>query len=71
MLQRLDFDQENKKPEQIRKEFDALIQTRLWRISDAVENRRDTAGVASNAPEWWAGEEEASSSFLAAMGVKL
>lgn len=71
MLQRLDYDQKDKTAKQVRQEFDDMLLTKAWRISDLVESRREAAGVPTNAPGWWEGDEEASSSFLGAMGVDL
>lgn len=71
MLQRLDYDQKDKTSKQVRQEFDSMLLTKAWRISDAAVSRREAAGVATNAPGWWEGEEEASSSFLSSMGITL
>jgi hypothetical protein len=69
MLQRLDYDQDGKKPEQVRTEFDGLMETKRWRITEAEEIEESETD--KKAPWWWDGDEEASSSFLTAMGVDL
>lgn len=71
MLQRLDYDQKDKTAKQVRAEFDDLLKTKIWRVSPAVETKREAANVDKSAPWWWEGEEEASESFLSAMGVDL
>jgi hypothetical protein len=72
MLQRLDYDQEDKKPEQVRKEFDGEMQIKRWKITDAVEEpEAEVSEIEKKAPYWWDGEEEASNSFLTAMGIQL
>jgi len=71
MLQRLDYEQEDKKPEQVRKEFDGLMETKHWKITDAVEKETEISEAEKKAPYWWDGEEEASNSFLTAMGIQL
>lgn len=68
MLQRLRV-KDGQTEEQARRQFDALLGTSGWptpgRAPREVEPRDPAA------PWWWQGDEEASGSFLAAMGVTL
>lgn len=50
-------------------EFDNDLGVRLWRINREQVEKEDTRDP--NAPAWWVDDEEASSSFLASMGVVL
>ena len=52
-----------------RERLDSDLGVRQWRVTPRVAARR--VDVEPDAPSWWHGDEEASSSFLAAMGVSL
>lgn len=68
MVQRLSV-RENEKPETARKRFDGQLSVRAWTTpgtEDKAPEPRD-----SRAPYWWDGDEDASQSFLTAMGVTL
>lgn len=68
MLARLSV-REGQTEEQARQAFDADLGVSLWRApghTPVAPEPRDP-----NAPYWWHGEEEASSTFLQAMGVTL
>ena len=66
MLERLARDE--KQPERPRILLDQQLKTREWRT---VGRRRPRArrDVPSNAPAWWRGDEDASQTFLHAMGI--
>ena len=68
MLQRLSV-HDREKPEAARKRFDGQLGVRAWATpgSEAKEPEPREAG----APWWWEGAEDASQSFLTAMGVNL
>ena len=68
MIKRIDFDQEGKKPGQIRREFDSDLMVRDWE-TPGHHIRPELAE--QGAPGWWEGDEEASQGFLASMGVVL
>jgi hypothetical protein len=64
MLRRLEVDQKN--PRRPRRELDNQLQVGAWRLpGSAYRQRRETV----NAPAWWRGDEDASQTFLHAMGV--
>jgi len=69
MIKRLDYDDEKKTAEQARKELDNMVGVKRWRVSTDVGVPE--VEIDPNAPLWWDGEEEASDSFLTAMGVNL
>lgn len=75
MLERLDYQQEGTPesmkltPAQVRQGFDNELLVRTWRVPGMVEAPVDTRPA--GAPAWWDSDEEASDTFLAAMGVKL
>lgn len=69
MLQRLDFP-EGTTPEEARARLDSELGVRGWGIPGAT-TVVEVPAVDPRAPLWWQGEEEASSSFLAAMGIHL
>lgn len=64
MVKRLDVDTKN--PERPRRELDQRLDVRSWRTFGRVGTRVDRH---DNAPPWWHGDEDASQSFLAAMGI--
>jgi len=67
MLARLDYDQENRKPEEIRRELDQELEVDLWQAPvTTVTTVRD-----DGTPSWWVSDEEASQGFLASVGVSL
>ncbi|MFI7293953.1 hypothetical protein [Streptomyces sp. NPDC050121] len=68
MVQRLS-PRENDKPGDARKRFDGQLDVRAWTVP-ASEDKEPTPRD-PNAPWWWDNAEEASQSFLAAMGVNL
>jgi hypothetical protein len=64
MTRRLEHDQKN--PERPRRQLDTALDVRSWRTpGGAFRHRR----APSNAPAWWRGDEDASQTFLHAMGV--
>lgn len=67
MLDRLKQDPEGKKD--YRRELDSSLQVRDWLMPGQI--RQEVSSEDPRAPYWWRGEEEASDSFLAAMGVRL
>lgn len=69
MLQNLDYDQEGRRPEDIRRSFDNDLEVAQWRTPFTAEP--DTDDRPEGAPSWWVSDEEASGSFLASMGVQL
>lgn len=70
MLRRLPVE-ENKDEEQCRRELDAQLKVKRWRITSEQVDPYEDSGSDPNAPWWWEGAEEASDSFLSAMGVTL
>jgi hypothetical protein len=68
MLQRLHV-RENETPERARKRFDGELGVPTWPLPG--EQPKEAAPQDPRAPWWWQGAEEASSSFLTAMGVNL
>lgn len=62
---------EDEDPEITRKKFDVDMGVKRWRITAADEDPYADAVVDEAAPWWWEGDEEASDSFLEAMGVNL
>jgi hypothetical protein len=68
MVQRLTT-RENEKPENARKRFDGRLGVRNW----TTPGTQHTAPKPRDpkAPWWWDGAEDASQSFLTAMGVTL
>jgi len=63
MLDRLKIEPEN--PDKARHELDRRLEVGTWRIP----NVRPRVRVDERAPHWWHGDEDASQSFMAAMGV--
>lgn len=70
MCERLDV-KENEDPETVRRRFDNDMGVRRWRVSPEHVDKYAGAPVDEAAPSWWEGDEEASDSFLEAMGVRL
>lgn len=67
-IERLPYDEQ--RPERPREELDDELDVASWR----VPGRRavvPAAPVNPDAPSWWHGDEDASQTFLAAMGVRL
>lgn len=72
LLQRLDYDPGKEGDhERARKQLDAELKIKRWRISEADADPFAETEIEEGAPWWWDGDEEASSSFLAAQGVNL
>lgn len=69
MVQRLEIP-EKADPEDVRRRFDAELETDLWLVPGTVP-RTEQADYDPSAPWWWRGDEEASQGFLSAMGVVL
>lgn len=68
MLTRLNV-RDRETPEAARRRFDGQLSVRGWGAPGRPMVEVERTG--SNAPWWWQGDEEASQSFLTAMGVKL
>lgn len=68
MLQRLNV-RDSETPETARRRFDGQLGVRSWAApgNDVTEPEQIEAAT----PWWWDGAEQASQSFLAAMGVNL
>lgn len=64
MTQRLPYGDEEK-GENPRRDFDQSLLVDGWDVPGPAPTH------VVNRPDWWQGDEEASQSFLAAMGVKL
>jgi hypothetical protein len=64
MVQRLEPDKQN--PNRPRRELDQKLQVNTWRLPGGAYRHRK---VAPNTPIWWKGDEDASQTFLHAMGV--
>lgn len=74
MIKRLDTENENQKPEDIRRSFDSKLGVSRWvtPLTPADEqNDEPEEQIDPLAPWWWHGEEEASTTFLTSMGVQL
>jgi hypothetical protein len=69
MLQRLNV-REGQTEEQARTRFDADLGTSAWALPGR-ERREMEQKPDDGAPYWWHGDEDASQSFLASMGVTL
>lgn len=67
MIDRLEYDPDQ--PERARRELDRALDVDLWRVPGVPLRapRRDVEG--RRAPAWWHGDEDASQSFLHAVGV--
>lgn len=72
MLQRLDYSEEEG---DVRGKLDLALGVASWpapgRPVVPVERTVEIDGETFNPPAWWRGEEDASQSFLASMGVSL
>lgn len=74
-LQRLDYDQEGRKPEEIRRSFDREAGVAQWatpltpREGEKAEPRVTEDGL--SVPDWWTDEETESQTWLASQGVML
>lgn len=64
MTRRLELDQKN--PARPRRTLDQQLEVARWRLPGGAYRQRSDV---SNAPAWWRGDEDASQSFLHAMGV--
>lgn len=64
MTLRLEVDQKN--PLRPRRELDNQLKVKDWKLPGGAYRQRERA---SNAPHWWRGDEDASQTFLHAMGV--
>lgn len=69
MIQRLDIGPDDD-PESIRRGLDNQLGVAGWSVP-GKKTRTDIPEVDPRAPLWWHGDEEASSSFLAAYGIVL
>jgi len=64
MTRRLESDERN--PRRPRTQLDQQLEVGTWRLpGGAYRRRQDTSHV----PTWWRGDEDASQTFLHAMGV--
>lgn len=55
-----------------RQELDDMLRTHQWPVPRTFfGTQRHVELARSNVPSWWRGDEEASQSFLGAMGVRL
>jgi hypothetical protein len=70
MLQRLDYDDESKTPEAVRRTFDQQLNVMTWKTPSGAEPVYDEDRP-KGAPDWWISDEEASQSFLRDRGVPL
>lgn len=68
MVQRLNV-RDNETPDRARKRFDGQLDVRAW-TTPSTETKKPEPRDA-RAPWWWDSAEEASQSFLTAMGVTL
>lgn len=68
MLQRLNI-RDNEKPETARRRFDGQLAVRAWSRPGHPMTEADPQQQGT--PWWWSGAEDASQSFLTAMGVTL
>lgn len=68
MVQRLSH-RENERPDTARKRFDGQLDVRTWTVPGAEHQTPEPRDP--KAPWWWDGAEDASQSFLTAMGVNL
>jgi hypothetical protein len=53
----------------VRAELDSDLGVLEWQLSDSDVQQPQREGVDPDAPAWWHGDEEASASFMRAMGV--
>lgn len=60
---------ENQSPDAARRAFDSSLMVRGWAVPG--RERLETTPRDPGAPWWWESAEEASGSFLKAMGVNL
>lgn len=65
MLQRLSYDERD--PSRTRRQLDQQLKTNAWRVPGTRRRRR--VDVPDTAPSWWRGDEDASQTFLHAMGI--
>ncbi len=74
MVKRLDVEKEGQKPEDIRRSFDSKLGVSRWEHPLSPLDKDDDEPeeqIDPNAPWWWHGDEEASTTFLTSMGVNL
>lgn len=64
MTSNLRYDEKN--PERYRRELDQQLQVGAWGLPGGAYRQRS---IAPSAPTWWRGDEDASQTFLHAMGV--
>lgn len=64
MTTRLKVDDKN--PDRYRRELDNTLNVGAWNLPGGAYRQRQ---VVPNAPHWWRGDEDASQTFLHAMGV--
>lgn len=65
MLDRLEHDE--KDPQRPRRELDNLLEVDTWGVLSMPKQQQPTRDP--SAPAWWRSDEDASQSFLRAMGV--
>lgn len=70
MCERLDGG-EDEDPEVVRRRFDTELGVKRWLRTPEETDKYADAVIDEGAPWWWEGDEEASDSFLEAMGVTL
>lgn len=64
MIKRLAFDKE--RPTRPRTQLDQQLEVGSWKMPGGAYRQRQ---VVPSAPGWWRGDEDASQTFLHAMGV--
>jgi len=64
MTRRLEHDQKN--PQRPRRELDNQLKVGSWQLPGGAYRRRQRV---DSVPSWWRGDEDASQTFLHAMGV--
>ena len=66
-IQRLPYQEDNKTD--YRAELDSELGVLQWTVGSGDVLTHEYEQVDSDAPSWWHGDEEASDSFMRAMGV--
>jgi len=70
IIDHLPKEDENGKQVNKRAELDEMLRTHTWPVPRTLHGtNRYKEKVQSTAPSWWQGDEEASQSFMMAMGV--
>ena len=65
MTRRLEHDQKN--PQRPRQRLDQTLEVGRWHVPGGVYRQRQR--TSNSTPAWWSGDEDASQTFLHAMGV--